>query len=113
MKYVISLILILTPTFASADTASGKVSMLEVPTNTDVNTIYFKLDPMPANVTQVFYIRYGTGTSSGCTVMGSEKQADRAFSLLLSAKAQQKNVTVRYCLDSNGYGLVNSSVRLD
>ncbi len=74
-----------------ADTITGKVTWLEVPTNTDVNTVYFRLDPMPANVTSSFYLRNGTGTSAGCTEMGSEKSTDRAYSYVTHGKGITKN----------------------
>lgn len=99
--------------FALAGSATGKVTLLQVPTGTDVNTIYFKLDPMPQDVSSWFYIRNGSGTSAGCSLAGSEKTTDRTYSMLLMAKASSTNVTASYCVDSNGYGLVNSALRVD
>lgn len=98
---------------ALAASAAGKVKTINVPTNADVNTVYFKLDPMPQDVSKWFYIRHGSGTSAGCTLGGSEKTTDRTYSMLLTAKASSTNVTAYYCVDSNGYGLVNSSLIIE
>lgn len=111
-KKVLNVIFYMSVTISSAalaDSATGKVTLIKAPTGADVNTIYFKLDPMPQN-SPWFYIRHGSGTSAGCSLAGSEKTTDRAYSMLLMAKASSTNITVYYCVDSNGYGLVNDSI---
>lgn len=94
---------------AMANTAVGKVVLLQTPLNNDTNTIYFRLAPMPENVPQYFYIRH-TGDSAGCTVRGSEKTTERAYALLLAASLSNHTVSVTYCIDSNGYALVNEHI---
>ena len=92
---------------ASSDTAIGKVTIIKVPTNHDLNTFYFKLEPMPQEVTKWFYVRNASGSGAGCVYGGNEKSTDRAYSALLTARSLSENVNVGYCLDSSGYGLVN------
>lgn len=116
MNKVISVFFVLLMIIATsvfADTTTGKISIIQLPTNSDVNTIYFKLNHMPSGVTQWFYVRHGSGTSAGCSMYGNEKTTDRAYSALLTAYASSKDITVNYCSDSNGYGLVNGFVRLN
>jgi len=96
-----------------ADSATGKITFIQVPTGTDVTTIYFKIDPMPQGVTKQFYVRHGTGASAGCSLYGSEKTTDRAYSALLTAQASSKDVSLVYCTDSSGYGLVNGYIRVN
>lgn len=96
---------------AIADEATGIITFILVPTNH--NFIYFRIDPMPLGVTKDFYIKDGSGTSAGCAIAGTEKTTDRAYSALLTAKASSKTVTLKYCVESGGYGLVNNSVRVN
>jgi len=98
---------------AATETTTGKVTILRAPTGSDVSTIYFRLDPMPQNVSSNwFYVRSGTGTSAGCSLSGSDKVLDRAYAMLLAAKTASKDVSAWYCVDTNGYGLVNGYLEL-
>jgi len=89
-----------------ADTAKGTITNLRSPSYETV-TVYFKIDPMPQGVTQRFYVRSDQGSYAGCISSGSEGTFNRTYSMLLTAKASTQKITVDYCLDTNGYGLVN------
>ncbi|GAB58214.1 hypothetical protein [Rheinheimera nanhaiensis] len=110
---VFVLVLFISAPVAVAEIVTGKVTSLQVPTNADVTTIYFKIDPMPQAVKEWFFIRAGSGESAGCSLTGNEKTTDRAYSALLTAQASGKTVTLAYCPDTNGYGLVNEFVRIN
>ena len=112
IKTIIASVVISASPFAFSATATGKVTTIQVPTNTDVKTIYFKIDPMPQSVNWL-YIRHGSGTDAGCTLAGDEKTTDRAYSALLTAKASGQEILVSYCVNSNSYGLVNGSLTID
>jgi hypothetical protein len=92
--------------------ATGKVIAIQTPLNHDF--IYFKLDNMPDGVIQWFYFHNDEKISAaGCSVKSSKERLERAYSALLLAKASKNNVTLGYCLDANGYGVVNSYFRID
>ncbi|KLN66543.1 hypothetical protein ZX61_02500 [Vibrio sp. VPAP30] len=67
---------------------------------------------MPANVSQLFYVRTGSGESSGCQLKGNQDTFNRAYSTLLAAKSASKKVRIGYCVDTNGYGLVNEFIEV-
>ncbi|MGP9802150.1 hypothetical protein [Rheinheimera sp. NSM] len=98
------------PLLSHANSVNGRITQIQVPTNDDVNSVYFKIDPMPAGVAQWFYIRYGTGDSAGCSVRGNEDSFSRAYSTLLAAHLAKRTINIVYCVDSNGYGLVNQHI---
>ena len=86
-------------------TSKGYITILRSP-NYESNTIYFKMNPMPSGVTQWLYLRGDSNTRAGCSVKGTLYTLNRTFSLLTTAKATGAEVSVHYCIDSNGYGLI-------
>jgi hypothetical protein len=106
----ITILALIFPAFLYANTVSGRITQIQVPTNDDINSVYFKIDSMPAGVTQWLYIRFGTGDAAGCSVKGNEATFDRAYSALLAAHFAKATVSLVYCLDSHGYGLVNQHI---
>ena len=92
---------------------TGKVSSITVPTNTDINTFYFKLDPMPADIKHSFFVRYGNGNYKSCKLLGNENTTNRAYSAILTAKSTGKPITITYCDAGDGYGLVNGKITIN
>ena len=91
---------------SSAITTKGNISILRAPSY-ELNSIYFKLDVMPQGVTQWFYAMSVIGDQAGCSRKGNNETLNRTYAMLLAAKSSHQKVTVDYCLDSNGYGVVN------
>ncbi|MDR6984479.1 hypothetical protein J2X32_003123 [Rheinheimera pacifica] len=91
-------------------TASGKITLIQLPLNNDVNTVYFQIDTTPEALPKFFYLRFGTGDSAGCAKTANAENFSRAYSALLAAHLANRSINIVYCLDSNGYGLVNQHI---
>ena len=107
--FVISVFILMFSQFAPASnwvSSKGTITTLRVPSY-DSNNIYFKLSTTPNGVTQWFYLRSDDAKSNGCSTNGDINTLTRSYSMLLAAKAAAKEVTVNYCIDNNGYGLIN------
>ena len=97
---------------AISDETSGKVSDIQVAI--DDEAVYFRLETMPTNVTEWFYLSDdNTGTTGGCYKKGSPTVLNRAYSALLTAKSTGKNVKIGYCVSTTGYGVVNLYLRAE
>ncbi len=111
MKKLIWFSLMIASFSAISATTIGNITNLRTTTD-NYETIYFMLDKMPANVTQWFYVRSGNGVSAGCQMTGNQHTMNRAYSTLLAAKSSSKLVRIGYCVDANGYGLVNEFIEI-
>ncbi|MCW8930768.1 MAG: hypothetical protein OQL19_11070 [Gammaproteobacteria bacterium] len=106
--FVVSFIILNGMVYA-AETATGKVTMIQARTNSE--DIYFRIDPMPEG-TAWFYILVGTNPVDGCANSTTNQSMNRAYSALLYAKSLSKNITLSYCTTSDGFGIVNKYVRI-
>jgi hypothetical protein len=113
IKIMLTAIVLFAVSFAvNAEVSSGTVTVLRT-TMDGQKTLYFKMNPMPAGVTQWLYVREGTENAAGCQLITDDTMLQLAYSTLLAAKAAALRITVGYCADSNGYGLVNQYIELD
>ncbi len=104
-------IAVVTSLSVEAETTTGMVTRLRTTTSAE-ETIYFQLNSMPSGVTQWFYLRSGSGSAAGCPLTEDKDALTRAYSMLLAAKSSSQKISIGYCLDPNGYGLVNQYVEL-
>lgn len=86
-------------------TTTGKVAFIQF--SGDHSSIYFGMDNAPSHIKQTFYVTANTASQSGCELKGTETSFDAFTGALMMAYAAGKSVTVRYCLDNNGYGAVS------
>jgi len=86
--------------------ASGNITALRSPSYEN-ETVYFQITPTPEGVSQWLYLRSDTETQAGCRVNGDTNTINRTYSMLLAAKTANAEITVSYCVDTNGYGLIN------
>lgn len=89
----------------SADVAVGKVS--DVLVSGDGNSVHFKLDPMPAGVTQWFSVDDKRDYNHECRKKGSQSAVYLITSTVTTLKLNQGDAEVSYCLAINGTGIVN------
>lgn len=95
----------------NAEVVSGKIDYIQA--SIDHEAIYFKLKNTPTNITTgYFYLTPFSGTYNGCESKSSKDSMSNAYSALLMAHASSKEVTLFYCTTNNGYGLVNSAIRI-
>ena len=92
---------------------TGTLTELRYTIGAQSDTVYFKMTPMPAGVTQWFYVRTGSGSTAGCELKGDGESFKNIYSTLLTAKTSNQSITVNYCQNSNGYGLVNDFVQFN
>jgi hypothetical protein len=112
LNTVIAITILSCSFFTKADTATGKVTTLRSTLDSQ-GAIYFKLDSMPTGVSKWLYVKVGTTMAAGCQLKGSQDSLNRAYSTLLTAKSSSQSISIGYCIDSNGYGLVNGYIELD
>ncbi|HEY0924147.1 hypothetical protein [Rheinheimera pacifica] len=105
----IAMVVLIFPGILFGATANGKITLIQLPMNNDVNTVYFQIDPTPEAV-QWFYLRFGAGDSAGCAKTANAENFSRAYSALLAAHLANRSINIVYCLDSSGYGLVNQHI---
>ena len=106
LKYLTFVLLVLVSGFSLAENVSSKISVLRSPSY-DPNTIYFKTEKQAPGVSQWFFFQNRTTNGSGCSANGSEGSMNRHYSMLMTAISMNREVYIDYCVNNDGYGLVN------